>query len=423
MPSHAASAPTPAHLHDDQVIALLRSGGHAHLLGAFFGEAEYRELAQLAKLAATRSNPRGTPVFILPGIMGSRLAMKKGRTLDLYWLHPAAIAHGHLSQLALPGSKALRPIGVMLPGYLKMKLMLEIGGFRPVLHAFDWRADIERNARALVRTLESSGVRKAVIVAHSMGGLIARAALRYDKQRRIGKLVQLGAPNAGSYAPVLALRAVYPTVRKIAALDRLHSAEDLAREVFLTLPGLYQLLPTPQHAGELDLFDAQNWPKDLVPNARLLDQARKVCARLPDADPRCSVIAGIEQETVTSLSMEDDMFVYEVTRGGDGTVPLSRALWQGARTWYASSENHGTLSTSTAVLAALIDILREGATARLSTQLPAPIEHTSRRITYADLRRHAASKVDWDTLSLESRRRILEPIFTPEFVTPQSTST
>ena len=274
MPSHAASAPTPAHLHDDQVIALLRSGGHAHLLGAFFGEAEYRELAQLAKLAATRSNPRGTPVFILPGIMGSRLAMKKGRTLDLYWLHPAAIAHGHLSQLALPGSKALRPIGVMLPGYLKMKLMLEVGGFRPVLHAFDWRADIERNARALVRTLESSGVRKAVIVAHSMGGLIARAALRYDKQKRLGKLVQLGAPNAGSYAPVLALRAVYPTVRKIAALDRLHSAEDLAREVFLTLPGLYQLLPTQQSAGEPDLFDAQNWPKDLVPNARLLDQAR-----------------------------------------------------------------------------------------------------------------------------------------------------
>jgi pimeloyl-ACP methyl ester carboxylesterase len=423
MPSHPAPAPTPAHLHDDQVIALLRSGGHAHLLGAFFGETEYRELAQLAKLAATRSNPRGTPVFILPGIMGSRLAMKKGRTLDLYWLHPAAIAQGHLSQLALPSSKALRPIGVMLPGYLKMKLMLEIGGFRPVLHAFDWRADIERNARALVRTLESSGARKALIVAHSMGGLIARAALRYDKQKRISRLVQLGAPNAGSYAPVLALRAVYPTVRKIAALDRLHSAEDLARDVFLTLPGLYQLLPPPQRAGELDLFDARNWPQDLAPNARLLDQARKVCARLPDADHRCSVIAGIEQETITSLSREADMFVYEVTRGGDGTVPLSRALWADARTWYVSSENHGTLSTSTAVLTALIDILREGATARLSTELPERIEHTSRRITDADLRRHAARKVDWDTLSLESRRRILEPIFTPEFVTPQSAST
>lgn len=417
MPPHAATAPTPAHLHDDQVIALLRSGAHAQLLSAFFGEAEYRELAQLAKLAATRSNPRGTPVFILPGIMGSRLAMKRGRTLDLYWLHPAAIAQGHLAKLALPGSRALRPIGVMLPGYLKMKLMLEIGGYRPVLHAFDWRADIERNARGLARALDKSGARKVVIVAHSMGGLIARAALRYDKHKRIDKLVQLGAPNAGSFAPVQALRAVYPTVRKIAALDRVHSAEDLARDVFLTLPGLYQLLPEPRPENGLDLFDQNNWPEDLPPDARLLEQARKVRARLPDADSRCEVIVGAQQETITSVDRRGDMFVYEVRSAGDGTVPLSRALWEGARTWYAS-ENHGALSTSTHVLSGLLELLSEGETDRLGRSKPDTAAGVVRHLTDADLRSHAIAKVEWEALSLDSRRRILEPIFTPEFVTP-----
>ncbi|NLG76454.1 MAG: hypothetical protein GX535_09460, partial [Xanthomonadaceae bacterium] len=97
-------------MHDDQVIALLQSGAHAHLLIAYFGEAEYRELSHLAKLAATRRKLRGPTVYILPGIMGSRLAMKRGRTLDLYWLHPHAIAEGQLTQLALPGSPALKPI-------------------------------------------------------------------------------------------------------------------------------------------------------------------------------------------------------------------------------------------------------------------------------------------------------------------------
>lgn len=417
MPPHTAPAPTPAHLHDDQVIVLLRSGAHSHLLSAFFGEAEYRELAQLAKLAATRSNPRGTPVFILPGIMGSRLAMKKGRTLDLYWLHPAAIAQGDLAKLALPGSRALRPIGVMLPGYLKMKLMLEIAGYRPVLHAFDWRADLERNARALIRALEKSGARKALLVAHSMGGLIARAALRFDSDKRIGKLIQLGVPNSGSFAPVLALRAVYPTVRKIAALDRLHSAEDLARNVFLTLPGLYQLLPEPQDANELDLFDASNWPQDLAPNARLLLQARRVRARLPEADARCQVIVGAEQETVTSLERHGDSFVYDIRRAGDGTVPLSRALWDDAPTWYANV-NHGALSTSTSVLAGLVDILRDGETEHLSRAQPPLVAGDARRLSDDELRRHALTKLEWDSLSLESRRRILEPIFTPEFVTP-----
>ena len=198
---------------------MLRSGAHAQLLNAFFGDLEYRELSQLAKVAATRKRARATPVFILPGIMGSRLAMKRGRLLDLYWLHPAAIAQGQLLELALPGSPALRPIGVMLPGYLKMKLMLEIAGFKPVLHAFDWRADIERNARALVRDIDRSGARKVLVVAHSMGGLIARAALRYDKQRCIAKLVQLGAPNSGSFGSVIRsklVRVVVASTRRVA---------------------------------------------------------------------------------------------------------------------------------------------------------------------------------------------------------------
>ncbi len=414
MPAHAPLGPTPAHLHDDQVIALLQSGAHAHLLIAHFGEAEYRELSHLAKLAATRRKLRGPTVFILPGIMGSRLAMKRGRTLDLYWLHPHAIAQGRLAELALPGSRSLKPIGVMLPGYLKMKLLLEVTGFKPILHAFDWRGDIERNARALVRAIEASG--KAIVVAHSMGAMIARAALRFDKKRLIKKLVQIGAPNEGSFAPVQALRAVYPTVRKVAALDRAHTAEQLARDVFLTLPGLYQLLPSPRD-GELDLFDASNWPSDLVPNPKLLDEARKARARLPSPDSRCHVIAGYGQDTVVSLSRSDDLFTYDIRPDGDGTVPLARAGWSGARTWYAR-EIHGALSTNSTVLSALIDILREGETATLDSHLPAPSSGPVRCMTDADFRRHAVEKVDWDSLTIESRRRILEPLFTPEFVAP-----
>lgn len=414
MPSHSSPPLTPAHLHDDQVIALLQSGAHAHLLIAHFGELEYRELAQLAKLAATRRKQRGPTVFILPGIMGSRLAMKRGRTLDLYWLHPHAIAQGQLAQLALPGSPALKPIGVMLPGYLKMKLMLEVTGFKPILHAFDWRADIERNARGLVRAVERSG--SAIVVAHSMGAMIARAALRFDKKRKIKKLVQIGAPNEGSFAPVQALRAVYPTVRKIAALDRTHTAEQLARDVFLTLPGLYQLLPSPS-SDDLDLFDARNWPSDLVPNSALLEQARKVRSRLPDSDSRCHVIAGYGQDTVVALEKHDDMFTYEIRAEGDGTVPLARACWEGARTWYAR-ENHGALSTNGSVLSALIDILRDGDTAKLDASPPVRSSGAVRRVTDADFRRHAIEKVEWEGLTVDSRRRILEPIFTPEFVAP-----
>src|SRR5687768_7303794 len=222
--SNAPALPSPGDLHEDQVIALLRSGAHAALLSAYFGEVEYRELAQLAKIAATRSNGRGDIVFVLPGIMGSRLGSTQRRNTSLLWLHPMAIAQGGLSQLAFPAGKSLRALGVMLPGYLKLRLSLEIAGFQPVFHPFDWRADLETLARALLRSIDKSGASKVYIVAHSMGGVVARIALGNDRARRIQKLVQLGAPNLGSFAPVQALRAAYPTVRKIASLDHRNTA-------------------------------------------------------------------------------------------------------------------------------------------------------------------------------------------------------
>ena len=421
--SDAPTLPSPGDLHEDQIVALLRSGAHAALLSMYFGDVEYRELAQLAKIAATRKNPRGKVVFVLPGIMGSRLGSTQRRTSSLLWLHPVAIAQGGLSQLALPGPKSLRALGVMLPGYLKLRLTLEIAGFRPVFHPFDWRADLETLARALLRSIEKAGVRKVFVVAHSMGGLVARIALGMDRDQRIQKLVQLGAPNEGSFAPVQALRGAYPTVRKIASLDHRNSAEELARTVFLTLPGLYQMLPTVLTAGETNLFDASQWPSDddLVPDAKMLARALKVRSRMPPADGRCAVIAGTHQETVTSIARCDGGFEYSICRDGDGTVPLARALWNGADTWFAP-ESHGALSNNNDVLAAVASILKEGTAPRLSTTQPEASAAVIRTISDRELRAAAIHKVQWDRLSLESRRRILDPVITPEFAQPLARS-
>lgn len=412
----SSPAPSPGDLHEDQIVALLRSGAHAALLIAYFGETEYRELAHLARLAATRRNPRGRPVFVLPGIMGSRLGTVQRQVSDLLWLHPTAIAEGRLLELALPGPRSMRPLGVMLPGYLKLRLTLEIAGFRPRFHPFDWRADLDRLARALAQAVERTGAAKVFVVAHSMGGLVARLARLYDKERRMARIVQLGAPNAGSYASVQALRAVYPTVRKMAALDRRHSAEELARRVFLGLPGLCQMLPSQLSAAEPDLFDVRSWPKDdLVPSATMLDRARRIRAKLPGADERCFAVVGVEQDTIVSTRREtEDGFRYTIRRAGDGTVPLERALWPEAATWFAA-ETHGALTNNNAVLAATVDLLCDGTTRKLSDERPAVSAAPTRDVTDRQLRELATHKVAWDSLSLDSRRRILDPMLTPEF--------
>jgi pimeloyl-ACP methyl ester carboxylesterase len=414
----SATQPSLGDLHDEQIVALLRSGAHAALLSAYFGDVAYRELSHLAKLAAIRRDERGAPVFILPGIMGSRLGFAGNHSPGLIWLHPAAVSDGLLARLAMPGSRALKAVGIMLPGYLKLKLSLEVAGFKPIFHPFDWRDDLVRLGRGLLDVIERHTANQVLVVAHSMGGLVARAALAHDKSRRIARVIQLGAPNDGSFAPVQALRAVYPTVRKIAALDCQHSAEELARTVFLTLPGLYQLLP----GGEHGLFDPGRWPQDeLLPDQTLLAKAHKVRAELPGADERCFVIVGTSQETIVAADVRDGQFEYSMCRDGDGTVPLARAQWRGARTWYVP-ESHGRLTNNNAVLAAIDEILRSGDTERLTRHAPRTDNGVLRQVSDDELRREATHKVRWESLSLESRRQILDPVITPEFRSPAPSS-
>jgi len=427
-----SNPPNPGDLHEDQITASLRTGAHAALLSAYFGESEYHELCRLAKLAAAHHDPDGTQVFVLPGIMGSRLGTIRDSAPSLLWLHPATISQGGLLQLAMPGSRSIRALGVMLPGYLKLKLSLEIAGFRAIFHPFDWRRDLDQLAREFIRAVEAAPA-PVFVVGHSMGGLVARCALAHDRHLKIAKLVQIGAPNGGSFAPIQALRAVYPTVRKIAALDREHSAEDLARRVFLTLPGLYQMLPSAMQpfapdAAQPDFFDPRSWPRDaLPPDAKLLARARSRQVRLPAADERCMAIVGVNQHTVVSAALNpasarrDEGFEYAIRPDGDGTVPLSRALWEGARTWFVE-EKHGALTNNDEVITAVVNLLGTGRCDTIGTQAPAQRGDIARYATDGELRREITHKVNWDDLSLDTRRRILEPVVSPEFRTPPQTA-
>ena len=260
----------PVHrLHDEDIERLLASGERKPELVELLGEDGYRELSQLARQARAVRRRGGPTVYVLPGLMGSRIGTR-GRLLDdVLWLDIVEVAAGHLTRLALPRGAQLRALGMMWLNTLKLKLSLEVAGFDARSHAYDWRLGVETLAAQLNGRIAADARREVMLVGHSMGGLVARATLA-NGGRRIRRIVQIGAPNAGSFAPVLAMRGVYPTVRKLAALDLRHSAEDLARIVFRTLPSLHELLPEAQGSGP-DLFDATQWPADaLRPDTRML---------------------------------------------------------------------------------------------------------------------------------------------------------
>ncbi len=399
---------------DAQVEEWLASGARRHELSDYFGPLEYRALAALARRArAAKAAARAPHVLIVPGIMGSQLGLARAPPLpdDIIWLDPLDIQRGRLAALRMPGAGAIVSLGVVLFSYLRLKLHLRAHGFAVELHDYDWRLPVACSAEKLAQRLDALRPARVAIVGHSLGGLVARAALASTTAPHLERVVLLGTPNYGSFAAVQALRGSYAVVRKVACLALQASAESLAREVFSTFASLYELLPSgPCSVSGIDLFDASAWPA-AAPLPSLLAAARTLPERLAPPDHRFAVVAGVGEETATTLRRRGQEFVYTYTRAGDGTVPLASAQLPGVRSFCARVA-HSDLTRDRTVAAAVVELLTEGRT----TRLPARWQSSARaraRVSDGELRRLHARKVDWAALTPRERRLFLENLNEP----------
>ena len=258
--------------------------------------------AEAATLAAVPQLPKGKlPVIIIPGIIGSELINKD--TKDVVWF---GLRRSSTDDLRLPISTniaenrdnliprdILRSVKFLkfLPEteiYERLANTLETtggytegkfdepteNGFEDTYYVFpyDWRRDNVENARLLVRRIDELKAKlkkpnlKFNIIAHSMGGLLARYAARYgdvdlprsgQKPRltwagasRINKIFLVGTPNEGS---VSALNSLINGLGLLSANRiNLPFIQDLSKYDVFTIPAAYQLLP---HAGTIRAFD------------------------------------------------------------------------------------------------------------------------------------------------------------------------
>ena len=398
---------------DAQIEEWLLEGAHAAELGAYFGAGEYRALRRLAQRAHRVPLAAGAlRVLIVPGIMGSQLGLRRTPPLpnDIVWLDPLDIQQGRLAVLKVGAAAPIVPLGVVLFSHLRLKLALRARGFAAEFHDYDWRLGVAELGRALAERL--AGEERIAVVAHSMGGLVARAALKHPATRHVERLILLGTPNCGSGAALQALRGTYAVVRKVARLAAQPSAEALVTEVFSSFPSLYDMLPTGAWSGRADLLDAADWPRaGPQPRAELLAAARATPGLLAPPDARFAAIVGVGHGTVTAVSRRRGDFLYTLTRHGDGSVPAASAALHGAPCAYAAVA-HSDLTRNPLVAEAVVDFLRRGATARL----PPHYRSTSRaaaQVSDGQLRRTHADKVDWSALSPEARRTFLETLNEP----------
>ena len=439
----------------EQIERSLARGSHRRELLAFFGRRDYELLRALA-LEAERNAPRqprarirggasrGTrrvrarpTIYLLPGMLGSQLGWPRtpDEPPDLLWLDPADVIRGRLSSMrwrrrdrcddavgdgrAAAGFSAdysvdaLRPLGVIPYIYLALKLRLAAFGFDVVAHDYDWRCDLSLLARALARRLEADAAKQIVLVGHSMGGLLACAALKECSQavaRRVVRVIGIGTPFAGAIGAAQVLRATYPVLLRLAALDPRHGPETLSA-TFRNFASLYQMLPAAA-PGVPDLFDPASWPRrGPRPRSALLAAARGYRQTLAPADERFVSIVGTGQRTATGIELHAGQFRYEISSAGDGTVPAAHATLPGASNYSLRCE-HSELPRHARVAAAIAELLLQGHTRQLRSGVNARKGRCA-YVTDVTLQRVLGAKLDWHALSAAARRCYLNALNAP----------
>jgi pimeloyl-ACP methyl ester carboxylesterase len=415
-------------LDDDEVENALITGEYRDLLEDYFGEEAYEELRGLSTRARSTRARGGPRVLVLPGIMGSKLGRKRKRFNDVIWLGPADIVRGKLRKLRMPDGGSIEPLGVMLFTYLKLKLKLRLAGFDVDFHPFDWRRDVTELGAGLaarIRSEAQDATRSGdvYLVAHSMGGLVSRAAIKQLNDKGEGNLVRrlimLGTPNFGSFSPVQALAGYHRLVRMVAAVDLPSKHDELVNDVFGTFTGLYQMLPAPQKYTATDLYDLNSWPdKGFRPNKDRLLAAPDIHSRLAPGADNMTLIAGINQETIVGVrhhvdkETDADEFVFSSSYEGDGTVPLEFALLDEVETYYVE-EKHGSLPNNREVARAVIDLIETGSTDLLPKSWSPSRRGIVRELAGSDLAPEPFEGRTGNAVSAREVRQILDEFAAP----------
>ena len=322
-------------------------------------------------------------VVLLPGIMGSNLAVVNGNKRNRIWVDISDLIRGRGRKLAVDSGFNVEAAGVLDSPYEKFRNHLVKHNVHVMPMAYDWRLSLEKAALVLDdlvnARLSAAPDQPLHLVAHSMGGLVASLFMlrRPDTWKRLrdsgGRLVQAGTPNLGSYVIPRILQGEEQMIRLMAALDTDHG---LSRWTHWTsrFSGILELAPS---FGGPDFGKVQTW-RDLKvmrgaePRAADLKAAEAVREALAAqtevlADAGVLYVAGGPEDTPVFDPASGEI---RFTERGDGRVTWDSGIPPRARTWYIPTK-HGSLLDKRGAFAGLRELILTGNTTQLVTEPPA----------------------------------------------------
>lgn len=342
------------------------------------------------------------PLVFVPGLLGSQLCRPgPGGEETVVWGTVGAI--GSFPSLAL-GEEAddVEPCGLIQEvNFLGLYTQdvygpfierLEQAGYREgetlFIFDYDWRLSAFENAKSLGAFVDASVLDDGEfdIIAHSLGGLIARIYAHNDTNaKNITQLISAGTPWRGS------VKALDLAEHGWGTANVFMGGLEGFRRTILSFPSMFELMPDYEGccganpslengllANRADAWLALNWEgvdaktlPDLTDvSARQKELRRIVDAPLP-ANIQSVLVIGLDQRTPQQFSLKfvdgQGQFDVQTSWEGDGTVMRDSAVLEERVTYPTSFSTHDEILSDTSVQDFLIAALANGAKSAIET--------------------------------------------------------
>jgi hypothetical protein len=298
------------------LLIILTAAGSTTLFSGCISASRTPNLERI--FAQSRGKTGKRPVIVIPGVLGTQLINSK--TGEIVW--PSAFRTTEEGSLPmtpdLPANRDSVVPGKIIETLRLARLLPEVYVYRDLLNAlreyggyreadwtnpgengdrdafyvftYDWRLDNVDNARLLIKRIHDLKEKlhrpdlRFNILAHSMGGLIARYGAMYGDAdippdnvplkptwagaADINKIIMLGVPNEGSADAFTTLIDGYSVTEGLR--QRIPLLNKLTAEDAITAPAIFQLMPHGQLAKfldenlatlSIDLYDPVVWKR------------------------------------------------------------------------------------------------------------------------------------------------------------------